>query len=109
PINVRSFFGVLHKPVEYVKQAIHISSEMEFLEHWKEKAIVKIENLWNLEQMIQNDGIQTNSKSKTLCADSNLTPILEASGRLENRKSAEWMRNWGGSKSYGSALWSLRE
>ncbi|GBO17445.1 hypothetical protein AVEN_172115-1 [Araneus ventricosus] len=39
--------------------------------------------------MIQNDGIQTNSKSKTLCADSNLRPILEASGRLENRKSAD--------------------
>ncbi|GBM94166.1 hypothetical protein AVEN_165790-1 [Araneus ventricosus] len=53
---------------------------MEFLEHGKEKAIVKIENLRNLEQPIRNDGIQTNSKSKTSCADSNLRSRCEASG-----------------------------
>ncbi|GBL94290.1 hypothetical protein AVEN_16810-1 [Araneus ventricosus] len=53
---------------------------MEFLEHGKEKAIVKIENLKNLEQKIRNDGIQTNSKSKTSCADSNLRTRCEASG-----------------------------
>ncbi|GBN86806.1 hypothetical protein AVEN_50156-1 [Araneus ventricosus] len=45
-----------------------------------EKAIVKVENLCNLEQMIRNDGIQTNSKSKTSYADSNLRPRCEASG-----------------------------
>ncbi|GBL97269.1 hypothetical protein AVEN_84967-1 [Araneus ventricosus] len=63
-----------------LKLAIHISSKMEFLEHGKEKAIVKVENLGKLEQIIRNDGIQTNSKSKTSCADYNLRPRCEASG-----------------------------
>ncbi|GBN65167.1 Putative inorganic phosphate cotransporter [Araneus ventricosus] len=36
--------------------------------------------LMKLEQMIRNDGIQTNSKSKTSCVDSNLRPRYEASG-----------------------------
>ncbi|GBM67281.1 hypothetical protein AVEN_201213-1 [Araneus ventricosus] len=53
---------------------------MEFLEQGKEKAIVKVENLWNLEEMILSGGIPTNSKSKTSCADSNLRPRCEASG-----------------------------
>ncbi|GBN04437.1 hypothetical protein AVEN_230457-1 [Araneus ventricosus] len=85
-----------------LKQAIRMSSKMEFLEHGKEKAIVKVENLRNLEQIIRNYGIQTNSKSETSCVDSNLRPRCEASGtskdltrlslatRLENQKSAEW-------------------
>ncbi|GBM63888.1 hypothetical protein AVEN_249975-1 [Araneus ventricosus] len=63
-----------------LKKAIHVSSKMEFLEHGKEKAIVKVENLGNLEQMIRNDGIQANSKSKTSTSDSNLRPRCEASG-----------------------------
>ncbi|GBM61643.1 hypothetical protein AVEN_64405-1 [Araneus ventricosus] len=77
---------------------------MEFGEHGKEKAIVNVENLWNMEQMIRKDGIQTNSKSKTSCSDSNLKPRCEASGtskdltklrrRLENRKSAESGGGW---------------
>ncbi|GBM49773.1 hypothetical protein AVEN_60503-1 [Araneus ventricosus] len=67
-----------------LKQAIHISSKMKFLEHGKEKAIVKVENIWNLEQMIRNDGIKANSKSKTSCADSNLRSRCEASGTLKD-------------------------
>ncbi|GBN74628.1 hypothetical protein AVEN_41540-1 [Araneus ventricosus] len=53
---------------------------MEFLEHRKEKTIVKVENLWNLEQMIRNGGIQKNLNSETQSADSNLIPRLEGSG-----------------------------
>ncbi|GBM06464.1 hypothetical protein AVEN_58309-1 [Araneus ventricosus] len=56
------------------KQSIHMSSKLEFLEHEKEKAILKVENLSNLEEMILSDGIPSNSKSKTSCADSNLRP-----------------------------------
>ncbi|GBM42621.1 hypothetical protein AVEN_148948-1 [Araneus ventricosus] len=60
------------------KQAIHFSSKMEFLEYGKEKAIIKVENPSNLEEIIRKDGIRTNSKSKTSCADSNLRPRCEA-------------------------------
>ncbi|GBN98164.1 hypothetical protein AVEN_128729-1 [Araneus ventricosus] len=55
-----------------VKQALHRSSKMEFLEHGNEKPIVKVESLSNLEQMIRNGGIQNNLKSKTQSAYSNL-------------------------------------
>ncbi|GBN70762.1 hypothetical protein AVEN_254685-1 [Araneus ventricosus] len=58
-----------------VKQAIHCFCKMEFLEHGEEKPIVKVENLPNLKQMIQNGGIQKNLKSKTQSADSNLRPL----------------------------------
>ncbi|GBM71096.1 hypothetical protein AVEN_132211-1 [Araneus ventricosus] len=81
---------------------------MEFLEHGKEKAIVKGEKQYNLEQMIRSDGIQTNSKSTTSYADSNLRPRREASRKTidlprlgprdEARKSeiAEWAGGIGG-------------
>ncbi|GBM27631.1 hypothetical protein AVEN_220294-1 [Araneus ventricosus] len=70
--------------------------------------------------MIRNDGIQTNSKSKTSCADSNLRSRCDASGtsknlsRLRPRDEARKSKirrlggGTGGSKSYGSTLWSLR-
>ncbi|GBN53937.1 hypothetical protein AVEN_155141-1 [Araneus ventricosus] len=57
---------------------------MEFLEHGKEKPIVKIENLPNLEQMIQNGGIQKNLKSKTKSADSNLRLRCEGCGTTKD-------------------------
>ncbi|GBM02113.1 hypothetical protein AVEN_190552-1 [Araneus ventricosus] len=57
---------------------------MEFLEHGKEKPIVKVENLSNLEQMIRIGGIQKNLKSKTQSADSNLRPLCEASGKTKD-------------------------
>ncbi|GBN80390.1 hypothetical protein AVEN_151472-1 [Araneus ventricosus] len=57
---------------------------MEFLEHGKEKPIVKIENPSNLEQMIRNGGIQNNLKSKTYSADSNLRPRCEGSGKTKD-------------------------
>ncbi|GBN75119.1 hypothetical protein AVEN_103335-1 [Araneus ventricosus] len=70
--------------VNYVKQAIHLSSKMEFLEHGKEKPIVKVENLSHLEQIIRNGGIQKNLKSKNQSADSNLGPRLEGGGTSKN-------------------------
>ncbi|GBN68639.1 hypothetical protein AVEN_136494-1 [Araneus ventricosus] len=100
-----------------VKQSIHISSKMEFLEHWEEKAIVSFKNRWKLAQRNGKAGIPTNSKSNTSCADSNFWPRCEGSGaskdlprlgpRDEARKSE--IREIGGSESGGSALWSLRE
>ncbi|GBO27973.1 hypothetical protein AVEN_166733-1 [Araneus ventricosus] len=57
---------------------------MEFLEHGKEKPIVKVENLSNLEQMIRKGGIQQNLKSKTQSADSNLRPRREGSGKTKD-------------------------
>ncbi|GBO43073.1 hypothetical protein AVEN_176697-1 [Araneus ventricosus] len=57
---------------------------MEFLEHGKEKLIVKVENLSHLEQMIRNGGIQKNLKSKTQSADSNLRPPCEGSGKTKD-------------------------
>ncbi|GBN84662.1 hypothetical protein AVEN_36074-1 [Araneus ventricosus] len=54
---------------------------MEFLEHWKENAIVKVENIWNLEEMILSGGIPPNSKSQISCADSKLRPRCDGSGR----------------------------
>ncbi|GBN44444.1 hypothetical protein AVEN_203315-1 [Araneus ventricosus] len=56
-------------------------SKMEFLEHGKEKPIVKVENLSNWEQMIRNGGIQKNLKSKTQSADSNLRPRSEGGAK----------------------------
>ncbi|GBN57019.1 hypothetical protein AVEN_99864-1 [Araneus ventricosus] len=56
---------------------------MEFLEHGKEKPIVQVENLSNLEQMIRNGGIQKHLKSKTQSADSNLRPRCEGSGKTK--------------------------
>ncbi|GBN41965.1 hypothetical protein AVEN_247170-1 [Araneus ventricosus] len=70
--------------MEYIKQAIHRSSKMEFLEHGKEKLIVKVENLSNLEQMIRNDGIQKNLKFKTQSAYSNLGPRCDARGKTKD-------------------------
>ncbi|GBL91190.1 hypothetical protein AVEN_195091-1 [Araneus ventricosus] len=70
--------------MEYIKQAIHRSSKMEFLEHGEEKLIVKVENLSNLEQMIRNGGIQKNLKFKNQSADSNLGPRCEASGKTKD-------------------------
>ncbi|GBM10208.1 hypothetical protein AVEN_103816-1 [Araneus ventricosus] len=43
-----------------------------------------VENLSNLEQMIRNDGIQKNLKSKTQSADSNLRPLCEGSGKIKD-------------------------
>ncbi|GBO02965.1 hypothetical protein AVEN_149289-1 [Araneus ventricosus] len=59
---------------------------MEILEHGKEKPIVKVENLSNLEQMIRNGllKIQKNLKSKTQSADSNLRPRCEDSGKTKD-------------------------
>ncbi|GBO37370.1 hypothetical protein AVEN_31471-1 [Araneus ventricosus] len=57
---------------------------MEFLEHGKEKLIIKVENLSNLEQMIRHGGIQKNLKSKTQSAYSNLRPQCEGSGKTKD-------------------------
>ncbi|GBM59633.1 hypothetical protein AVEN_60375-1 [Araneus ventricosus] len=67
-----------------VKQAIHISSKIEFLEHGKEKAIVSFKNRWKMAWRNGNPGIQTNSKSSTSCDDSNLEPRLESSDTLKD-------------------------
>ncbi|GBN84379.1 hypothetical protein AVEN_271817-1 [Araneus ventricosus] len=67
-----------------IKQSIHRSSKMEILEHGKEKPIVKVENLSNLEQVIRNGGIQKNLKAKTQSADSNLGPRCEGSGKTKD-------------------------
>ncbi|GBM51292.1 hypothetical protein AVEN_164373-1 [Araneus ventricosus] len=53
---------------------------MEFLEHVKELEIVSFKNRWKLAWRNANAGIQTNSKSDTSCADSNLVPPCEGSG-----------------------------
>ncbi|GBN54755.1 hypothetical protein AVEN_169142-1 [Araneus ventricosus] len=57
---------------------------MEYLEHGKEKPIVKVENLSNMEQIIQNGGIPKNLNSKTQCADSNLRPRCKVSGKTKD-------------------------
>ncbi|GBM28797.1 hypothetical protein AVEN_130505-1 [Araneus ventricosus] len=57
---------------------------MEFLEHGKEKHIVKVKNLSNLEQMIRNGGIEKNLKSKTQSADSNLRPRCEGRSKTKD-------------------------
>ncbi|GBN28455.1 hypothetical protein AVEN_200440-1 [Araneus ventricosus] len=67
-----------------LKQAIHRSSKMEFLELRKEKPIVKVENLSNLTQIIRNGGIKKNLKSKTQSADSNLRHRCEGSGKTKD-------------------------
>ncbi|GBN88065.1 hypothetical protein AVEN_4253-1, partial [Araneus ventricosus] len=67
-----------------IKRAIHRSSKLEFLEHRKEKLIVKVENLSNLEQMIRSGGIQTNLKSKRQSLDSKLRPRCESSGKAKD-------------------------
>ncbi|GBN53851.1 hypothetical protein AVEN_166946-1 [Araneus ventricosus] len=56
---------------------------MEFLEHGKEKPLVKVENMSNFEQMIRNGGIQKNLKSKTQSTDSNFRPQCEGSGKTK--------------------------
>ncbi|GBO11570.1 hypothetical protein AVEN_49325-1 [Araneus ventricosus] len=71
------------------KQAIHSSSKMEFLELGEEKPIVKVENLSNLEQMIQNGGIQKNLNSKTQSIDSDLRPRLEGSSSSKDLPTLE--------------------
>ncbi|GBO15187.1 hypothetical protein AVEN_72687-1 [Araneus ventricosus] len=63
-----------------LKQTIRISSKMEFLKQWKEKAIASFKNRWKLVQRNGNAEIQMISKSQTSCADSNLGPRLEDSG-----------------------------
>ncbi|GBM13315.1 hypothetical protein AVEN_226296-1 [Araneus ventricosus] len=68
----------------FIKKAIHRSSKMEYLEHGKEKPIVKVENLTNSEQMIRSEGIQDNLKSKTQSGDSNLRPQCEGSGKVKD-------------------------
>ncbi|GBM73561.1 hypothetical protein AVEN_98791-1 [Araneus ventricosus] len=67
-----------------LKQAIHRSSKMEFLEQGKEKPIVKFENLSNLEQMIRNVGIQKNLKFKPQSTDSNLRSRCEGTGKTKD-------------------------
>ncbi|GBN46797.1 hypothetical protein AVEN_127192-1 [Araneus ventricosus] len=57
---------------------------MEFLEHGKDKPIVKVKNLSNLEQMIRNGGIQKNLKSKIQSKDSNLRPRCEGSDKTKD-------------------------
>ncbi|GBM29889.1 hypothetical protein AVEN_246453-1 [Araneus ventricosus] len=57
---------------------------MEFLEHGKEKPIFNVENLSNLEQMIRNDGIPKDLKSKTQSADSNFRPRCEDSDKTKD-------------------------
>ncbi|GBN53252.1 hypothetical protein AVEN_16523-1 [Araneus ventricosus] len=66
------------------KQAIHRSYKLEFLEHGKEKPIVKVENLSNLQQVIRNGGIQKNLKSKIQSTDFNLGPRLEGGGKRKD-------------------------
>ncbi|GBN05491.1 hypothetical protein AVEN_91060-1 [Araneus ventricosus] len=68
----------------WLRAAIHLSSKMQFLERGKEKPIVKVENLSNLEQMIRSDGIEKNLKSKTQSADSNLRPRCEGSVKTKD-------------------------
>ncbi|GBN47688.1 hypothetical protein AVEN_143005-1 [Araneus ventricosus] len=63
----------------FLKQVIHRSSKMKFLEHGKEKPIVKVKN-----QIIRNCGIQKNLKSNTQSADSTLRPRCEGSGKTED-------------------------
>ncbi|GBN94426.1 hypothetical protein AVEN_182006-1 [Araneus ventricosus] len=53
---------------------------MEFLEHGKEKAIVRFKIWWKLAYRNGKSGIPTNSKSNISCADSNLGPQCEGSG-----------------------------
>ncbi|GBM19289.1 hypothetical protein AVEN_259871-1 [Araneus ventricosus] len=67
-----------------LKRAIRRSSKMEFLQHGKEKPIVQVENLSNLEQMIRNGRIQKNLKSKTPSADSNFKHRCEGSGETKD-------------------------
>ncbi|GBM44319.1 hypothetical protein AVEN_232111-1 [Araneus ventricosus] len=67
-----------------LKQDIHLSSKMDFLEHGNKKSIVEVENLSNLEQIIRNGGIQKNLKSKTQSVDSNLRPRCEGSGKTKD-------------------------
>ncbi|GBO18886.1 hypothetical protein AVEN_228801-1 [Araneus ventricosus] len=57
---------------------------MEFLEHGNRKPIIKVENLSNLEQMIRNDVIQKNLKSKPQSTDSNLIHRCESNGKTKD-------------------------
>ncbi|GBM02400.1 hypothetical protein AVEN_164972-1 [Araneus ventricosus] len=59
-------------------------ANLEFLEQGKEKPIVKVENLSNLEQMIRNGGIQKNLNYKTKPAYSNLRRRCEGSGKTKD-------------------------
>ncbi|GBL96970.1 hypothetical protein AVEN_182546-1 [Araneus ventricosus] len=68
----------------FLKQVIHRCTKTEYLENGKEKPIIKVENLSNLEQMILNGGIQKSLKSKTQSADSNLRLRSEGSGKTKN-------------------------
>ncbi|GBM25489.1 hypothetical protein AVEN_62247-1 [Araneus ventricosus] len=70
-----------HQTANCLKQAIHISSKMEFLEHGKEKAIVKAEKPMKFRT---KDSTRWNSNSKTSCADSILRPRCAASGTSKN-------------------------
>ncbi|GBN79335.1 hypothetical protein AVEN_59963-1 [Araneus ventricosus] len=72
------------KHVVIVKQAINLSSKLEFLEHVMEKPLLTVEIVSNLEQMIRNGGIQQNIKSKTESADSILRPRCEGSGKTKD-------------------------
>ncbi|GBO02658.1 hypothetical protein AVEN_226151-1 [Araneus ventricosus] len=60
---------------------------MEFLEHGKEKHIVKVENLSNVEQMIRNGGIQKNLKSKPLSS----IPIRDLDERWQQNKGSVYI------------------
>ncbi|GBM40884.1 hypothetical protein AVEN_14805-1 [Araneus ventricosus] len=91
---------------------------MEFLEHGKEKAIVSFKNrrkLAKLEfQRTQNPTLQAPipiwDLETRVAAHQSICRDWDLATRLENRKSAVWgRRNRRGSKSSGSALWSLRE
>ncbi|GBL99911.1 hypothetical protein AVEN_19413-1 [Araneus ventricosus] len=63
-----------------IKRAIHRCSNLEFLEHGKEKPFVNMS--WS--KWIGSGRIPKNSKSKTPSADSNLGPRCEGSGRTKN-------------------------
>ncbi|GBO14158.1 hypothetical protein AVEN_41256-1 [Araneus ventricosus] len=72
---------------------------MEILEQWKEKIIVKVENLWNLEEKILSGGIPNNSNSNTSSGDSLVGPLARVVGtskdltRLGHRDEATFMEN----------------
>ncbi|GBN89481.1 hypothetical protein AVEN_165526-1 [Araneus ventricosus] len=63
-----------------LKEAIHISSKMEILEHGKEKTIVKFENLWKIVKRLGKVGFPTKPNSGSSCAESLVGPFARIVG-----------------------------
>ncbi|GBM63766.1 hypothetical protein AVEN_43378-1 [Araneus ventricosus] len=63
------------------RQAIHIHSKMEILEHEKEKTIVKVENLWKIALRLRKAGCATELNSSPSCSDCKVGPLFEGSGK----------------------------